>query len=167
MKVYLVRHAEAVNQQAMRDRPLSDTGRRDAEAMAQLFKRLQVSAPVIWHSGKARSKEMAEIINAVIPASQGLLLHDGLLPMDPVKRIAKLLSKYESDLMIVGHDPFLSELAAKLITGKRRKKVLDLAKGEAVCLERDDSGDWSILWAVTPEIAHAAQTDSGIACAPG
>jgi len=154
MKLYLVRHAEAVNQPVAGERPLTEAGRQDAAALAQAMKALALTVPVIWHSGKARAFQTAEILNAAICAEQGLIAHDDLLPMDAIKPIAKLLCNQESDLMIVGHEPFLGELAAKLIVGKRRRKVLDLAKCSVACLQRDDAGDWSVIWVITAELAR-------------
>jgi len=54
--------------------------------------------------------------------------------------------------MLVGHLPHLSRLASRLICGDEERKVVSFQMGGVVCLERDAEGNWSVRWALTPEL---------------
>ena len=63
MKLYLVRHGEALSEHVARERPLSDKGKRDAAAMAAFLGRAGIRVAEVQHSGKARARETAELLS--------------------------------------------------------------------------------------------------------
>lgn len=61
MKLYLVQHGEAKRKEEDPSRPLTNKGIKDAEKVAKYISKLEVKAKKIFHSGKLRAKQTAEI----------------------------------------------------------------------------------------------------------
>src|SRR3954465_10229610 len=119
MEVYLIRHAEAADKADDPERNLTEKGRRDAAALAAALRSLMIRVHANWHSGKPRAQQTAEAVAVALEAAgQGPVQHPGLKPMDPVKPTARALEDCHENIMIVGHEPFLGRLAAKLVTGR-------------------------------------------------
>ena len=57
-----------------------------------------------------------------------------------------------SDLMIVGHLPFLGKLVALLVTGSEKNEIVEFRFGSVVCVERRDDKKWKVAWMVTPSL---------------
>ena len=87
-----------------------------------------------------------------ITAEKGAVQRDGLAPKDDVKPVAKDAGRAEADLMIVGHLPFLSRLAARLLTGKESPQPVAFQKAGVVCLAREGDEPWKLTWMITPEL---------------
>ncbi len=62
MKLYLVQHAKAASKQADPQRPLTEEGRRDIQKVASFIRPLGLGLDYLWHSGKKRAAETAEIL---------------------------------------------------------------------------------------------------------
>ncbi len=152
MLLYLVQHGKAKFKDEDPDRPVTDEGRDDVERMAEFLAGRDISVAAIWHSGKTRAAQTAEILAADVSTAEGVTRHDGLGPNDIPDPVQKEINSADSDLMIVGHLPFLNRLASLLITGRQDADVVAFQKGEIVCLECDDDGAWRLAWMVTPEL---------------
>lgn len=152
MRVYLIRHGDAVSSDADPDRPLSDQGRADVEKIASFVKHLHIHLEHIWHSGKLRAAQTAEIVAEAVTAEKGCSARDGLKANDDVSAIAEELEAYDTDLMIAGHLPFLDNLTSLLAAGKETADIVHLSAGAIVCLKRTDPSDWQTDWLITPDI---------------
>ena len=62
MMLYLVRHGDAVGADVNPTRPLSEEGREEVLKVAHHLKKNRIEVDHIWHSGKVRAIETAEII---------------------------------------------------------------------------------------------------------
>lgn len=152
MRLYLVQHGEAKQKDEDPERRLTEKGQRDAEKVAAFLGPLGLAVTAVLQSGKARARETAEILAGALDAKGGVVERGGLAPNDPVAPVAEQINGAAEDTMIVGHLPFLGKLAALLVAGKESAGVVAFAGGGVVCLERDREGDWSVRWAVTPEV---------------
>jgi phosphohistidine phosphatase len=150
MKVYLVRHGEAVSSDVDPQRPLSDQGRAGVQKVAVFIEQMRISVEHIWHSGKLRAAQTAEILSSAVSAKKGCSSHEGLGPNDDVSAIADELDAYDTDLMIVGHLPFLWNLTSLLAAGKETADIVAFEAGAMVCIERRDHGTWQIGWMMAP-----------------
>ena len=110
MKVYLVRHGEAVPSGVDLKRPLSEQGRAEIKKVATSIKPFGITVEHIWHSSKLRAVQTAEIIVESVTVTKDCSAHEGLGPNDDVIIIAEELEAYNTNLMIVGHLPFLTYL---------------------------------------------------------
>ncbi len=152
MKVYLIRHGEAVSSHVDRQRPLSEQGRADVGRIASFIKPLGISVEHVWHSGKSRAAQTAEILAQAVTTAKGCLARPDLGPNADPATIAEEIEAYDADLMIVSHLPFLWNLASLLVAGQETADVVAFSAGTIVCLERRDPGLWQIDWMVAPEL---------------
>ncbi len=152
MKLYLVRHAHAVSSTEDPARPLSHKGRVVAQAMGQwLHGRVTPDLVEIWHSPLVRARETAELVAEGLRLKAPLREIAGLLPEDSTEAMAAALTRHGDSVMIVGHEPHLSTLAAELLGVSGGG--IDVKKGAVLCLDRVLRGaPWSLLWHVNPAL---------------
>lgn len=152
MRIYLVQHGEAKSQEIDPDRHLTEKGIDDVKKTAAFLKKAGVRVKTIWHSGKTRAEETAGILASAVSTERGAVRHDGLAPNDNISAIKDELSDKSEDMMIVGHLPFLSKLASKLVAGDESSGVAAFQQGGVVCLERGDDKIWTIQWMIIPQL---------------
>ena len=154
MQIYLVQHGESQPEEIDPERRLTENGARAVHRVADFLRTsggLHVDA--IWHSGKARAQQTAELLGPATRAGEGALMqHDGLAPKDAVEPIKRELEQGNSNVMIVGHLPFLGRLAALLLTGNADNDVVAFQFGCVVCLKRDDADKWRLEWMIVPKL---------------
>ena len=153
MRLYLVQHGDAVPEQLDPERPLSAAGRREVEAVARLLASKGTSATRVAHSGKLRARQTAELLATALAPGMVPEIVTGLNPNDPVEPLARRISEWTFDVMLVGHLPFMGKLVARLVAGDERKPVAAFVPGTVVCLEPGEAGHWAITWMVRPELA--------------
>lgn len=152
MKLYLVRHAKAVSKQQEPQQPLSEEGRKDIGKIAAFIKPLNLCVDYLWHSGKKRAEQTAELLAEVVNINKGKTERDGLSPNDDVTVLKNELISIQKDTMIVGHLPFLGKLASLLLGSCESANTVAFKQGGIICLTRSDDNQWQIDWMVTPEL---------------
>jgi phosphohistidine phosphatase len=152
MKLYLVRHAKAASIDIDQARPLTDEGRRDMQKVAVFLKPLEINVNYLWHSGKKRAEQTAEILADVVNVKNQMTTHEGLAPNDDVTIIKDEVITVQSDIMIVAHLPFVSRLASLLLTGDKSKYIVTFRPGGVISLESIYQNHWQINWMITPEL---------------
>jgi len=150
--LYLVQHGRNLPEDVDPERGLSDEGIAEVQRIAELAKGYGVHVAGIKHSGKKRARQTAEIFASAFRPVLGVHQRDGLKPMDDVVACAREVDS-QSNLMLVGHLPFMSKLAAYLIAGSIDRPVLKFQNGGIVCLEWEAvSRQWVIKWTLMPTI---------------
>jgi len=153
MRAYLVQHAEAKPKNVDPERGLTDDGECNARAVAAHVGALGLAAAEVWHSGKTRARQTAEILAPAVGARGAVEERGALGPKDDVEPVAADLNARDADVMIVGHLPFMARLAGLLLTGDPARQVVAFRNAGVVCLERDGDA-WAVAWVVTPEVAR-------------
>jgi len=152
MKLYLVQHGRAQSKDIDPQRPLTDEGKEETKRIAGFIKKRALSVDHLWHSGKKRAAQSAEILSQAFNVNNSVETKDGLAPKDDVDKIVSEINDAEGDIMIVGHLPFLSTLASRLLSGKQKTEVVKFTYAGIVCLERDKENNWHLEWAVIPQL---------------
>ena len=155
MRVYLVQHGEARPEEEDPQRRLTEEGVRNVQKVARFLQSLGLKVERIWHSGKPRAQQTAEILAGAVSASQGVLQRNGLAPKDPVAPVKQAIEQSAGDLMIVGHLPFLGKLAALLVANNEETEVVAFRFGCVVCVERIENGPWKLSWMIVPGLLGA------------
>jgi phosphohistidine phosphatase len=152
MELYLVQHGKARSKDEDPERPLTDVGRREVEAVMLLMMRFNaIHATRIAHSGKLRAEETARIIATKLDADAGEV--DGLKPNDDPDSWRQRLADREEDIVLVGHMPHLPRLASLLLCGDPEAGLVEFANGGVVCLRRED-GHWALKWSIPPSLVQ-------------
>jgi phosphohistidine phosphatase len=152
MKLYLVQHAKAASEQVDPQRPLTEEGRREIKKVAAFIKPLNLCVDYLWHSGKKRAVQTAEVLAEVIKVNKAVNARNGLGPNDDVKALKDEVVSAEGDIMIVGHLPFLSKLASLLLAGSESANTVAFKNAGIVALNRSDKNHWQIDWIIIPEL---------------
>ena len=152
MKLYLIQHAKAASKEADPRRPLTEDGQWDMQKISDFIEPLDLSVGYLWHSGKTRAQQTAEILDEVVEVTEEMVAHDGLAPNDDVSRLRDEIISDQEDVMIVGHLPFMSKLASLLLTGSESSGAVAFRQGGIVCLEYSDDNKWQLQWMVVPDL---------------
>jgi len=149
MKLYLVRHGKAKSVAEDPFRPLTDDGVNEARKLADYLKRIKAKIKKIYHSGKLRARQTAEIIAEKLGAE--LKSADGLNPGDEPWIWAARLSEIDEDIMLIGHLPHLERLAALLLVDDPDSGIIQLKTCGLAILERDEIGQWRLMLLISPD----------------
>jgi phosphohistidine phosphatase len=149
-RLWLVRHAHALDGADDAARPLSPKGRAQVRRLAGFLRASGAFAPEeIWHSGLLRANETAELLVQRLELAVPLREKSGLAPADDPAVIARRLEHGSFSLAVVGHEPHLSALASLLVAGEAEPPVVEMKKCSVLALERT-AGRWIVRWLVSP-----------------
>jgi phosphohistidine phosphatase len=158
-ELYLLRHGIAVDpgSSGMPDdaRPLTEKGIKRMHQIALGLIALDLQLDAIVTSPLVRARETAEIVADALGLSDRLESSNVLATgSDPATIERWLRSRAESRLMLVGHNPTLSELVSLLVAGSRRSPICELKKGGLAALARaQGSSDlYELCWLAPPRL---------------
>jgi phosphohistidine phosphatase len=161
MKVYLVRHAIAENDNPAGDaeRALTPKGKVKMAQAVEGLRDLKIRPEIVLSSPMRRALETATIVSDGLGGVRVELLPelgqgssgpaDILAALDPYKQM--------EEVALVGHQPWLGQLASFMLTGSSDCRI-DFKKGGVVCLEGtpDQEGDrFVLLWSLPPKVLRS------------
>lgn len=160
MELYLLRHGIATERgKRIRggdtQRPLTPKGRRKMCRIAKAMRRLDLSFDLILSSPLLRARQTADIVVEEFKLVGRYKLSSALTPEGEPRdliRDLKRLHRRTRKVLLVGHEPYLSNLMATMLTGH---PVLDvnLRKG-GFCLLSIDSLQYgrcaTLVWLLAP-----------------
>ncbi len=158
MQLYLVRHAIAEDQAAEGDdaRPLSEAGVRRFRRVAKGLKKLGLRFSKLYHSPKLRAVQTADLLMGLVDGESEVT---PALAEPPGPSLLELLGGFgeEDRVGLVGHEPWLSQLAAWLVLGEReRAAALVFKKGGVAWLEGPPRpGGMRLLALLPPSVLRA------------
>jgi len=150
MKLYLVRHGEAKSEKEDPDRSLTDRGTAEIRAVAEAAKRAGLKPAQIFHSGKRRAQQTAEILATALRCPLEAAV--GLKPNDDVQPWIDRITTDNKELMLVGHLPFLQKLAMRLVSGGEEIPLVAFRYGAIICLGTTPGRFWVIHWILHPDL---------------
>ena len=153
MFVYLVRHGEAKTEEEDPERGLTDKGFRDVTSTGAYVRDRGIKPYVIYHSGKKRAAQTAQIISDILKMQKGMVETKSLAPMEDPRIWVQRLSGANEDVMLVGHLPHLANLAGHLLGGGTKDDVADFKTGGIMCLKRLGDDHWVLDWSISPGIS--------------
>jgi phosphohistidine phosphatase len=143
MNLYFLRHGIAASAEevpADSDRPLTAKGIKRMRKGARGIRRLGLNFDAILTSPLARARQTADIVAEALGLQAQLSVIDALQPGSSIDELLASLRDHESreHLLLVGHEPLLSNTAAYLLTGKKNAGLeLDFKKGSLCRIEID------------------------------
>jgi phosphohistidine phosphatase len=135
MFLYLLRHGDAIQNPSLIDseRPLSDLGRHQAEAVGKFLHSSKVHLDRILSSPLVRAVETAEITAQILGVRE-LEQTEYLVPGTRKKQLLDLLNSMGlKSILLVGHEPHLSKTVSLLLS-ERDNLALEFKKCSLACL---------------------------------
>jgi phosphohistidine phosphatase len=152
MSIMLVQHGKNVSRDVDPEKGLSEEGISEVERIAEVAGGYGVKMEKVFHSGKKRAKQTADIFIRSLNPDLAAEEIDGMGPVDDVTEFWNNLDA-SGNVMLVGHLPFMEKLTSYLVAGNPDNPVLKFQNGGIVCLDMDsDSRSWVIKWTLLPNI---------------
>ncbi len=137
------------------DRPLTPRGEKRMRQIGYGLKRCGLTLTRIVSSPLPRAYRTAEIVARVLGNPDLLQTADELRVSESAASIAGWIAEQtDEELMIVGHNPALSELVGLLVAGKLKLPLCDLRRGGIAALapREEDPTKWIIEWIARPRL---------------
>jgi phosphohistidine phosphatase len=132
MNLFVLRHGIAVERRRPghdAERELTAKGERKIREAISAMKTLRLSFNLIFTSPYQRAEHTAQMVAKRLGLTKKLVVTDTLKPGGSRHDFVRLLAEADSEnILIVGHEPFLTQLISSLISGSERS-LLDLKKG--------------------------------------
>ena len=163
MKLYLMRHGEALSPRVDPQRGLSDNGKASIELVAKYIQEKDITFSQIYHSGKKRAHETAGIIAAITSPDIEIELHQNITPEGDPRLILNKKNTWIEDTLITSHLPFVPNLISLLTGNEAYLTAISFETGTIVCLEKTPESIWKISWSTSPtEVAYLNEYNSAI-----
>ena len=164
--IYILRHGIATKRGSdgsLDDskRKLTAEGKEKMQEIARGLKRLGVEIDWIVTSPLVRAVETAQIVAESLPAKVPLNYCDGLRPGETAEKLFSFLAKQpeRTKVLLVGHEPDLSSLAARLVGAGPHANLL-LKKGGCCLITSDQLPpklQGQLVWWLTPRVLRAIE----------
>lgn len=153
MKLYLVQHALAFPKQEDPERSITPLGIEMLEKIVHFTKKqLNPQISCIFHSGKKRAQQTAEIIAKILHPATNIRSAMGLNPSDDPHIWLQKLTDVDDNIMIVGHLPHLTRFAQLLLNQTDEKFSLNFQNAGIVCLEKYSESRWVVVLEILPNM---------------
>ncbi len=168
MIVYFLRHASAgqhrVNPEKDEKRPLDKDGIEQCGQIGRALAAMDVHVDALLSSPLKRATQTASLVGNEIGFEGKLTIDAALRPEAAFTDFRALLERHNNSeaIMVVGHNPNLSQFLGKSISEAGCDASVDLKKGAVARVEwRRNSG--VLNWCLTPKVVrsiYATATDS-------
>ncbi len=161
MNLYLLRHGLAVEPGSSRatkdsERPLTPKGKRKLWKIAEAIEGMELEFDLILSSPYVRARQTAEIIAEAFNQRKKLSYSEALTPSGSAAKLIGYLNQLEprpKDVLLVGHEPYLSQFIALLVGGDTGLAVI-MKKGGLCKLSADSLEPRrcaALEWLLTPK----------------
>jgi phosphohistidine phosphatase len=157
MIIYFLRHASAgqsvANPKKDEKRPLDKDGIEQCGIVGRALSALDVQVDTIISSPLKRAAQTASLVGNELSYEGKLQFDDALRPGTTFADFRRMLEKYarQEAIMVVGHNPNLSEFLGRSITEGSRAAGIDLRKGAVAKVDMGRSSG-TLQWSMTPKI---------------
>jgi len=170
MIVYFLRHASAgqsKNDPAKDDkRALDDDGIEQCGYIGRALAALDVHVDVVISSPLKRATQTASLVGTEMGHEAKLVTDRALLPGASFPSFRDLLNRHSKQeaIMVVGHNPSMSEFLGKLI-GDGTEAYVELKKGAVAKVEVDRKMA-ALHWCLTPKVVRTLYESAAASSRP-
>lgn len=160
MLLLLVRHAQAGERDPSRwpddrERPITDEGREVQRAMSKLLRRAGLRPDAVLTSPWTRARQTAEVLVEAMKLDLAPVSCDALAAAPDLTAIARCVGERRDGetVALVGHEPWIGELASSLLGGTTTRVHVDVPKSGVMGLEADavSPGAATLRWFWRPK----------------
>jgi phosphohistidine phosphatase len=161
MIVYFLRHASAgqPKSNAAQDakRPLDKEGIEQCGYIGRTLAAMDTQVDVVLSSPLKRATQTASLVANEIGYESKVIFSPQLAGEAAFAAFRPLLDKYANQeaIMLVGHNPSLSQFVSLLVSGGASDKAVYLRKGTVARVEWDTRKSASLQWCLTPKLVRS------------
>jgi phosphohistidine phosphatase len=162
MIIYFVRHASAgeslSNPKKDEKRPLDADGIEQCGIVGRALAALNVQPDVVISSPLKRATQTASLVGNELGYEGKLQLEPAMRPEASFADFRRILEKYSrhESIMVVGHNPSITDFLARLIAKSGCEAQVDFKKG-AVARAETARHSANLNWFFTPKMAREIQ----------
>jgi|SRR6516225_491980 phosphohistidine phosphatase len=172
MYIYFLRHANAgvpkANAAKDEKRPLDERGIKQGHDVGRALAAMNVTLDVIVSSPLLRALQTAEIVAREMRHRSKVVTDAALRPGASYEEFQQLLDRHSRTeaIMVVGHNPNLSQFLNKLLPGGNGATPIELKKGSIAKVEKEGRNPAILKWYMTPKVVSAIQHGSATSARP-
>ncbi len=167
MVIYFLRHANA-GQKAFSSlekdekRPIDKIGEQQSHDVGRALAAIGVSVNVIISSPLTRAMQTAAIVSQEIGHEEKIVTDAALRPEATFEQFKGLLNRHKDRLaiMVVGHDPSMTEFVNKVLSGGVPMAAVEMKKCGVAKVEKELRRPAVLRWCMTPKVVQKVQRRS-------
>jgi len=167
MVIYFLRHANAgqkhfSNPANDEKRSIDKVGEEQSHDVGRALAFIGATANVIISSPLTRAVQTAEIVAQEIGYEERLVLDDALRPEATFDQFKALINRHKDKaaIMVVGHDPSMTEFVNRVLSGGGPLAAVEMKKGGMAKVEKELRRPAVLRWLMTPKVVQRVQRSS-------
>lgn len=164
MIIYFLRHASAgekrPNPKQDDKRPLDKQGIEQCRFVGAALAAADVQVDLIASSPLKRATQTASLVGNEIGYEGAIKMEAALRPEASFETFRDMLRKYSKAeyIMIVGHNPSITEFCSLLLTNGIESRTVEMKKAGVVRMEYSGKNNAVLHWSLTPKLVRSVQT---------
>jgi phosphohistidine phosphatase len=167
MVIYFLRHANAgqkhfSNAEKDEKRPIDKLGEEQSHDVGRALAAMGAAVNVIISSPLTRALQTAAIVSQELGHEEKLAIDDSLRPEASFDQFKALLNRHKDKaaIMVVGHDPSMTEFVNRVLSGGGPLAAIEMKKGGVAKVEKDLRGQAILKWCMPPKVVQKIQRSS-------
>ncbi len=163
MIIYFLRHASAgkkrANPKQDEKRPLDKDGIEQCREIVRALAAFDTQVDAIISSPLKRATQTAALVANELGYEGALKVEASLRPEAKYEEFRAMLQKSSKldSIMVVGHNPNLSEFCSLLLSKGKERGAIDLKKAGVARIERGGKDGAELMWCITPRLVRSLQ----------
>ena len=172
MDIYFLRHANAgepkVNPAKDEKRPIDKLGIEQSHDVGRALAALDVNPDVIISSPLRRATQTAAVVANELGHEDKVITDAALRPEASYEKFQELLRRHSrrDAIMVVGHNPSMTEFLNKLLSNGGPMNAIELKKGAVAKVEKDGRKPAVLKWCMPPKVVRSIQQASASSSRP-
>jgi phosphohistidine phosphatase len=172
MDIYFLRHANAgepkLNPSKDEKRPLDKLGIEQSHDVGRALAAMDITVDSVISSPLRRATQTAAVVANEIGHEDKVITDAALRPGSSYEQFQELVSRYnrKDAIMVVGHNPNLTEFLNKLLSGGANLRAIELKKGMIARVEKIGRKPAVLRWCMPPKLVRSIQQASASSARP-
>jgi len=172
MQIYFLRHANAgepkLSPASDEKRSLDKLGIQQSHDVGRMLAALEITVDAIISSPLPRAMQTADVVASELGHKEKVIVDSALRPGAGYEQFQELLRRYSGKdaIMVVGHNPNLTEFLNRTLANDASLNVVELKKGSIARVEKEGRSPAALKWYMTPKVVRSIQQASASSSRP-
>jgi phosphohistidine phosphatase len=172
MAIYFLRHANAgeprLDPAKDEKRPLDQLGIQQSHDVGRALAAMDITVDSVISSPLRRATQTASVVADEIRHKDKVITDAALRPGASYEQFQELVFRYKSKdaIMVVGHNPNLTEFLNKALSGDGNLRAIELKKGMIARVEKIGRRPGVLRWCMPPKLVRSIQQASASSSRP-